>query len=269
MKKILISILLIFTIIWTTFAWDYKLTAKDKIIINKINYKIKPLLEKQTLAFRQKLESKINELQQKYKSNQRFYYIFEQIKNDNYMFNHKLEYTNHYKDFKIDYEKVKSTWLKRHNDVRRDLWVTPYSYDKRLDNTWYEWSKKQRSDWFISHKKYWDTEFYNYKVVEKWFNDRWVKCKVSGWATSSESIWKFGYGCTDSDCTDEFLESLKVIFDIYMDEKDLWYPADAHYRWITLWSLKKMGIWLAFYKTDKKDDYEYYMTTHYCTEFMD
>lgn len=267
MKKIINIIILSILLIWSTFASNNTLTTSDRLIVNKLNSKIWVLLKKQTLAFRTKLESKINELQNQYKTNNKLYNILEQIKNDNYMFNHKQEYTEHYNDYKIDFTKVKNTWLKRHNDVRKDLWVTPYSFDERLDNTGYEWSKKQRSDWFMSHKKYWDTEFYNYTVVEKWFNDRWVKCKVAGWATSSESIWKFWFYCKDNECTDEFLESLKAIFDMYMAEKDLWFTNNAHYRAITLPSLTKMWLWIAFYKNGWENYNEYYITTHYCTEF--
>jgi len=266
MLKNIITILIVSVmLIWNTFASNYELTNKDRLIVNKLNNKIKPLLKKQTLAFREKLENKINELQVKYKSNKSLYYILEKVKYDNYMFDNELEYTNHYKNYNIDFKKVKSEWLKRHNNVRKDLWVTLYSYDERLDNTAYEWSRKQWRDWVMSHKKYWSTEYYNYTVVEQWFQDRWVKCVPKGWATSSESIWKFWYYCKDWECTDDFLKSLKVIFDIYMAEK--WTSNDAHYRWITLWSLTKIWLWLSIYNTDELNYNEYFMTTHYCTEF--
>ncbi|MFK7780239.1 MAG: CAP domain-containing protein [Candidatus Gracilibacteria bacterium] len=269
MKKIISVLIFSVLITGSTFASGYTITVSDKLIINKLNNKIKPLLKKQTLAFREKLETKINELQEQYKKNKQLYYILEQIKDDNYMFNHKSEYTKHYKDYKIDFNRVKNTWLKRHNDARANLGVAPYTYDERLDNTGDEWSREQRINGYMSHKKNGDTAFYNYTVVEKWFNDRGVKCKVAGGATSSESIGKFGFYCKDGECTDEFLESLKVIFDIYMAEKDLGFANNAHYRGIVLSSLTKMGLGLAFYETDEKKYYEYYMTTHYCTEFKD
>ena len=144
---------------------------------------------------------------------------------------------------------------------------------KRLDNTAYEWSKFQAKEKKImSHKRNWWSLFYDYHEIEKWFTDRWVKCSVAWWATSSESIWKFWYYCNDYECTDELVKSLKTIFDIYMAEKWLAYPANAHYKWIVLAELSKIWIWL--FIEERFDDtykdyrsYDYYVTTHYCTEF--
>lgn len=269
MKKITIIFFLI-TIWFSTkiFADNYKFTKKDNLIINKINYVIKPKIENWTLEFRINLEKAFNKIQKDYSSNAQIYNIFKQIKIDNYMFDFQDEYTKDYKDFNIDYKKVQTEWLKWHNNVRNQIKVPLYSYDSRLNNTAYEWSKEQVKIWKISHERYKNDGFYNYQKIENWFNNRWIKCIPKNWATTSESIWKFWYYCSDSDCTNEFLESLKDIFDIYMNEKWLKYPANAHYRWITLDTLSKIWIWVGFYKTDEKDYYQYYVTTHYCTKFI-
>jgi len=109
--------------------------------------------------------------------------------------------------------------------------------------------------------------FYDYDKIWERFSDRWVRCENKSWVTASESIWKFWYYCKYWDCSDKLLKSLKVIFDIYEGEKWLWYPADAHYRWITHSELKFIWLWISIRKTDEKDYYEYYVTTHYCSQF--
>jgi hypothetical protein len=272
MRNLIILVYILIISTWNTFASEYILTSSDKLIVNKLSSKIQKLLDKQTLSFRSTLESKINEIQEEYKNSLKFYTIFEEIKKNTHLVSNKQEYTKHYNDYYIDFKKVKNTWLNWHNQARSNLWLELYSYDERLDSTAYKWSKQQQTDKIMSHKRNpWDW-FYNYPVIEKWFNDRWVKCKILWWTTSSESVWKFWYYCNDYDCTDELIETLKWIFDIYMAEKGLGSPADAHYRWIINSNLSK--IWLGINIEESFEDtykdyrsYNYYVTTHYCTEF--
>lgn len=266
-KKIIIFFILLVAMIWNTFASNYTLTRTDRLIINNINSKISILLKKHDLIFKNRLEAKINEILEENKSNKRIYSILEQVRKDNFKLNYNLdtEYMKHYEKFNIDFEKVKDRWLKWHNDVRSKLWNMPYNYDERLNNTSYLWSKKQREDWFLSYKKYWDNEIYSYNSVNKWFTDRWVNCKVEWWAGTRESVWKFWYKCTDQNCSDEFLNSLKVIFDIFMSKK--W--NNANYLAITQPNLKKIWLWIAIYETKEDNYYEYYITSHYCSEFVD
>lgn len=273
MNKLIIITIIILITIWNAFASDYKLTWSDKIIVNKLSSKIQILLDKQTLLFRDKLETKINDLQYQYRTNKKMYAIFEEIKKNTYLINHKNEYSKHYNQYNISYKKVQTYWLKLHNIARNDLWLILYSYDQRLDNTSYEWSKTQSEEKKImSHKRdSWDT-YYDYNKIEKWFNNRWVKCEVKWRTTSSESIAKYWYYCNDYDCTDELNKSLKEIFDIYMAEKWLWWLAEWHYRWITSENLTKIWLGLRIEEdfTDRYNNYRsynYYVTTHYCTEF--
>lgn len=272
MKKIIIIMLISILFTSNTLANNYTLTKSDKYIVNKLSYKISNLLEKNNLSFRIKLKEKINDIQKKYKNNKKMYLIFEEIKKNNYLISNKTEYTKHYQKFNININKIKQDWLLWHNQARSSLWRSKYSYDDRLNSTAFEWSKEQDFKWKMTHERVnWDW-YYNYPKVEKWFNKRGVKCKISWGATSSESIWKYWYYCKDNDCTDELSKSLKVIFDIYMSEKWLWYPADAHYKWITLPSLNKIWLWI-YLKENFNDtyldfkSYDYYVTTHYCTNF--
>jgi hypothetical protein len=119
MKKILIIISLLFSI--NVFASDYNLTANDKILINKLSNKIQIILDKSSLETRKNLENKINQIQNKYKNNQKLNYIFEEIKKNTHLINYENEYLNHYKKYNINFEIIKNNWLKRHNQVRLEL----------------------------------------------------------------------------------------------------------------------------------------------------
>ena len=123
MKKIIVLIFIIFIFVSNTYAYvnTYQITTSDKIIINKLSNKINKLLSKNTLSFRIKLETKINNIQYKYKKNKRIYTIFKEIKINTNLINYKNEYEKHYKIFNIDINKVKKQWLKWHNDVRYKL----------------------------------------------------------------------------------------------------------------------------------------------------
>jgi len=273
MKKIINILIVFLLLVWNSHASDYILTSSDKLLVNKLSYKIQNILNKSNLETRKKLEDKINKLQNQYKNNKKLNKIFEEIKINTHLISYKNEYLNHYKQYNIDFKTIQNNWLNRHNEVRVSLWEKLYSYDERLNNTAYEWSKTQAEEKkMMSHiRNDWD-KFYDYKKIEKWFNDRWVKCKVVWWATTSESIWKYWYYCNDNDCTDELDSSLKEIFNIYMSEKWLWWFAEAHYRWITHKDLTKIWLWLRIeevYDDTYKDyrSFNYYVTTHYCTSF--
>lgn len=273
MKKIIIIVSILLISFSNTFASNYQLSSSDKLIVNKLTSKIQKILDSSSLKTRQTLENKIKEIQNQYKNNKKLYNIFEEIKINTHLISYKDEYINHYKENNINFDVIKSNWLNRHNQVRSNLWETLYTFDERLNNTAYEWSKIQSEEKKImSHKRDSEDVFYDYKKIEKWFNDRWVKCNVAWWATTSESIWKYWYYCNSNDCTSKLDESLKEIFDIYMSEKWLAYPANAHYKWIILPELTKIWIWIRIEQRydDTYEDYrsyDYYITTHYCTTF--
>jgi len=254
----------------------YIITTADKKIAQKIIKKIEKLVNSKWVNYKQTLIYKLEKALRKTKGWTQKYVIINEVIVWTKKISFASTYNRHYKKYKIDINKVKSTWKNWHNDARKQLWVQLYTYDSRLDNSAYEWSYISDQKWVMEHKRYYGDIYYDYHKIEKWFNDRWVNCKVKNRATSSESIWKYWYKCTGNDCTDELLESLKVIFDIYMAEKGLPYPANAHYKAITHSDISKMWLWLTMSNApiDEnwwgwKNYYEYYVTTHYCTEFKD
>ena len=121
--KIIIIIIILFIIIplQNTFAEEYNLTPSDKLIINKLSSKIQKLLDNNYLSFRLNIENKINEIQEKYKTNKKMFTIFEEIKVNTHLNSYKNEYLNHYSENNINYTIIKNNWLKRHNKARSDL----------------------------------------------------------------------------------------------------------------------------------------------------
>lgn len=273
MKKHIISIFLLYSLLFNNYLSfaetkennQYKLSIKDNVIINNMNQKIVKEIDKYWIEYRNNIISNFEKTLKKIKKNTKADIILNELIK-------KIQKTNlsniskkHYKDSNIDIDTIKKEWLSRHNNARSLLWLKAYSYDSQLSSTAYEWSYEMAKKWLIEHKRNKEDSTYEYLVIEKWFQDRWVNCKIMNRTTTSESIWKYWYYCKDWDCTQEILPSLKEIFDIYMNEK--WKSYDLHYRAIVHKNITKMWLWLYIKPTQEKDYYELYVTTHYCTEF--
>lgn len=243
----------------------YKLTTSDYAYVNKITARIKKLVNKKWYKYKDLLVNALQKyLIKKNRSEKIIAVINEVIKNTKKV-SLKDNSLTHYKKFNINIDKVKEYWLNLHNIERKKLWLPSFSYDDRLDNTAYERSMESLDKWVLDHRREaWETN-YDYKKIENWFQERWVKCKVKNRTTSSESIWKFAYLCDDSDCSDDLYKTTKTIFDIYMAEK--WTSYDLHYRAIAHSNITKIWLWFGIKGPDHEWFYDYYITTHYCTEF--
>lgn len=250
---------------WSNLKKKYVLSIKDKLLVNKIVSKIQKIVDRKNLDEKQRIIKSLKKINKKAKKYTKADVLIEHLVEESKKINFNKISAKHYKKYSIDIEKIKREWINWHNSARKWVWSKSYSYDYRLDTTSYERSTEQKDKWIMEHKRDpWDS-YYNYNKIENWFQDRWVKCEVKGWATSSESIWKYWYYCTDWECTDEILESLKIIFDIYMAEK--WQSYDAHYRAIIHKDLSKIWIWISVKETTDEHYNDFYVTTHYCTKF--
>jgi len=267
MRKIIVFVCFFLVLNLNIVNCDYCLNDSDKKIVDKIGIKIENIINNKWFKYKNILIVSLEKYLKKLEKGTKWYVLIDSLISKTYTSSLKKTYMSHYKSYKIDYSRVKSYWLNIHNSARINLWVKNYSYDSRLDNTAYEWTTIQSWKWIMEHKRNPDDSYYDYNKIEDWFNKRWINCKIKNGTTSSESIWKFWYYCSDNDCTDELTESIKVIFDIYMAEKWTGRANDAHYRAITHPDISKMWLWISIRQTNEKDYYEYYITTHYCTEF--
>ena len=79
----------------------------------------------------------------------------------------------------------------------------------------------------------------------------------------AENIGAQKYTCTDSDCTDEVIITVKTIFDAFMDEKGT--SSTAHYDDIIQPDFKELGLGIAIDSANSK----VYLTTHYAQSVLD
>jgi hypothetical protein len=175
------------------------------------------------------------------------------------------------KVYKTDLTKVRQVWLDWQNEVRQELWLEKYVFNKKLEETASDWANTLYSRWDLDvnsiHKRDLNDTYYNYNKIASWLKDGGVVCKnVDRW-TFSESVAWTSYYCpaSESDCTDEFEAWLKKSFDRYMSEKDRTEDSRPHYNAIVSDGFKE--IWVDFAIKEVKPDYfEVFVTTHYCTE---
>jgi uncharacterized protein YkwD len=165
----------------------------------------------------------------------------------------------------IDESKVRGNWIGWYNNYRQSLWLHNYSYDAKLDVTSLDWSKLAKTRWEISHRRDAGDSYYDYTKIEWWLKDRWVSCKNVSRATYTENIWWGTFSCHDGDCTDELTNGIKKTYDFFLSEKDDDYQ--PHYKAIVHPYFKKIGLGIVVNET-KKDYYNYYLTTHFCTELQ-
>ncbi len=268
MRKLLkISLILIFSI--NIVNASYVLTREDKKIVQNITTKIENIITKYWYSYKQKLVNAFEKVKIKQKIGSKWREIIWEILDNTKEISLKWLSNNHYKEYKLDFNEIRDTWVSWHNNERKRLWINNLTSDDKLENTAYEWSLISKNKWVLDHKRNnWDS-YYDYNIIKSWFWERWVDCKVKNRTTESESIWRFSYKCIDDNCTDEFLVSLRKIFDYYMNEKWLPYPQNAHYKTIVHPDLSKLWFWFTILDNTWKDwRYEYYAVTHYCTEFV-
>ena len=255
---------------------NYILTSSDKIIINKIVYKIEKSIQEKWLLYRNSLSSKIWNLLESWKYSFRLTSILEELVNrinwikiineEVSVEQENIVLNTTYKLENIDIWKVKSAWLSWYNSVRKDLWEKPYSYNSKLEQTALDWSKTSKTGGDITHKRNpWDY-YYDYNKITSWFADRWVVCKNINRITHTENIWRWQYSCNDGECTDELTNAIKSTFNFYMSEKNESYK--AHYESIIQPYFTIMWLWIELDEI-KNWYFKYYLTVHFCTELLD
>lgn len=265
--KIVIVLFLVWTLLIPNVTANYTMSSMDKRIAKVIAIKVSKEVNKKNPRFKTAWEAKFKNILKKKKSGTRSYEILSEILKYHMKMDLSIFNNRQYSTLNINQESIKRYWLTLHNNARKQESLKNYSYDSRLTNTAIEWSYNNYDKWKMDHKRRSTDGWYDYNTIENWFQERWVQCRVKGRTTTSESIAKYGFYCKDLDCSSELQESLQVIFDIYMSEKTLIYPANAHYKAIMSPNISKMWLWLTLYKSDLPDYYEYYVTTHYCSEF--
>ena len=265
MKKIIIIFFILFILSINYSSSYYILDKNDKILENKLSYAISKNIKNKNLIYREKLSQKLDNIAS---INQKYYKIINNVKINNYLYSYLAEQESELNKLNINYQNIKNYWIELHNNERKKLEIKEISQNKYLDNSSYQWSLEQYKIWKMTHKRSNSSEYYNHKDIENWFKIRWLNCYNKWWVSVSESIAKYSFYCKSNNCEKELKKSIKKIFDIYMSEKWLKYPQDAHYRAIVHPNISQLWVWIKIQETNDKNFYEYYITSHYCSELI-
>ncbi len=162
----------------------------------------------------------------------------------------------------VDISRVGEQWFDWYNDYRASLWLANYTHDSRLDATAHDWNIVfSQSKWQNHHTRNTGDGYYNFNVIDRWFTARGIDPKVMDWSKHTENVWYGYYSCSQSECTDELISSIRSTFDFFMSEKGKSY--DAHYRSIINPYFTKMGFDIIVIPNERR----YYITIHYVTTF--
>lgn len=153
----------------------------------------------------------------------------------------------------VDFDKIKTTWLQRHNEVRGNLGLAKYRYHEKLGYSAFTWSKHLIGIGSFTHQRKSTDWFYNYESIKEWFSSLGVEFSGKG-TVFSENIAGGSYQCKSWDCTDILLTAMKKNFNFFMNEANSNWP---HYRAIVHRYFNTIGVGI-FVK-----HWKYYIVTHY------
>ncbi len=160
----------------------------------------------------------------------------------------------------IDMSEVREEWLAWYNTARDQEGLHAYSYNDSLNYSSTVWSEYSRDAGVMSHNRPGQTDYYDYSIITQWFADLGITFENHSGVTYSENIGYGTYRCSDSDCTQELIDSSKFIFDAYMEEKGT--PYTGHYDSVMNKYFNEIGLGYAI-DTEKE---VMYLTVHYATE---
>lgn len=157
----------------------------------------------------------------------------------------------------IDIKRVRTQWLDWYNAERNKLGKHAYVYNPQLNRSAVAWAEEMKKKGVMDHKRTGQTAYYDYNIITKWFADLGLVFKNVNRVTHTENIGWGYYTCSDSDCTDKVINSIRSTFDFYLAEKNKEYK--AHYQSVMNDYFQEIGLGLAF------DGKKYYLAVHYGT----
>lgn len=160
----------------------------------------------------------------------------------------------------IDMNKVRETWLSWNNGKRTAAKLDPYTLNPQLSRTATTWSRLASAKGSIDHKRYGKKAYYDFWALRDWFKEQGLTFKR---VHSQEFVENIGWGvyrCSDADCTDELLSSIRSTFDFFYGEKNKKYR--PHYESLMSDTYNEIGVGIAI----DEDAGKYYITVHYDTE---
>ncbi len=279
MKKILLILFILF-FSFVSFANSYSPSNKDKKIINHFIQKINLISEKKWDNFKKNLLKALERQTKTKKFNKKTSYILSEVINilkkdinqTNKLLDKKAqkEFSNkktELKKYGVDFLEVKNYLFWLYSKTRQERGLKKYKYSEKLEKTAFLWSEAQKMKKSSDHKRnIWDP-YYSHNKITTWFKNRGVVCKNINRTTNTENIWWWNIYCENGDCSKEIKESIWKVFEFYMDEE--WKAYDPHFRSVVSKELSYIWFGLSIEEIKKNHIYKYYLTIHFCTEFID
>ncbi|MBU0727651.1 S-layer homology domain-containing protein [Patescibacteria group bacterium] len=160
----------------------------------------------------------------------------------------------------IDLDEVRDTWLGWYNNARASEGMHNYTYNGYLDYSAAVWSEYSLGVGEMSHTRPGQTDYYDYSIITDWFSDLGLTFANNSGVTYSENIGLATYRCSDTECTQEFIDAIEPIFNAYMAEKGTTYT--AHYDSVMNPYFNIIGLGFAI---DSSNEWVY-LTVHYGTK---
>lgn len=156
----------------------------------------------------------------------------------------------------VDMTRVRTTWLSWYNSGRAAKWLGAYSYDSRLDGTAHDWNivfAGSRGTNF--HERSPGDGYYNYNVINKWFQARGINPPVVWWVNHSENVSWGTYSCSSSDCTDELISAIQSSYTFFIN-------SPVHAKSVFQPNFTKIGFDIIVVPNERR----YYITVHFMTK---
>lgn len=156
----------------------------------------------------------------------------------------------------VDIARVRSTWISWYNDGRIARWLGTYIYDSRLDSTAHDWNivfAGSRGTNF--HERSPGDGYYNYPVINKWFQDRGINPPVVAWVNHSENVSYGYYACAKADCTDDLINAIRSSYIFFINSA-------VHSKSVYQPNFTKIGLDIIVVPSENR----YYVTVHYMTK---
>ena len=156
----------------------------------------------------------------------------------------------------VDISRIRSSWLSWYNNGRAAKWLGAYSYDSRLDSTAHDWNIVFAGSRGTNyHERSPGDGYYNYPIINKWFQDRGVNPPVISRVNHSENVSYGYYNCTSSDCTDALISAMYSSYKFFIN-------SSVHAKSVYQPNFTKIGFDIIVVPSEKR----YYVTVHYMTK---
>jgi uncharacterized protein YkwD len=151
----------------------------------------------------------------------------------------------------VDMNEVRNTWLGWHNEARANRGIIPLSLNTGLNYSSSLWAKSNKASSNLTHDRP------GGQSLTDWFADVGIEFANKTGTIYGENLGLRTFRCSDSDCTDEALDSARFIFDQFMAEEGTSFT--GHYDNIVQTDFVDLGLGIAIDSSDEV----LYLTTQY------